>query len=397
VNLSDSKLREAAPVWRRRLPHPWLLLLALQVGLGQSVVVVLLPVLATRCGVSFEALAAILAAGALAFLVAAPLFGRLSDRIGRHRVLMLAAGGIAAGQVAFGVTAQAAAWGLLPAAIVLMGLVSGRIAYAAAAAGAMPVAQAYVADLAAPENRLGALAWLSAGTTTGRLLAPPLAALATLIAPFAALHLLSAVAIGIAVAVAGLRGQPGTVRSERDLPSRVPAGPVAAAMLVMLLVGTVQVSLGPWLEAGLGLHDMAASRWLGVLLGMAAAGTLAAQLLLLPRIKETRRAAFMVAACMLASGALLLELAAGRLVSIAGALLLGLGLGVTLPLCAVAVAGGGRAGTALGRLSAAQVLGHAAGAAAGGALLATGLSAAALGPALMLLASIAFAAGARKA
>jgi MFS family permease len=74
------------------------------------VVVVLLPVLATRCGLSFEALAAILAAGAPAFLVAAPLFGGLSDRIGRSRVLMLAAGGIAAGQVVFGVTAQTAAW-----------------------------------------------------------------------------------------------------------------------------------------------------------------------------------------------------------------------------------------------------------------------------------------------
>ena len=121
ANLSYSKRHKAAWRWHRRLPQPPLLLLALQVGLGQSVVVVLLPVLATRCGVSFEALAAILAAGALAFLVAAPLFGRLSDRIGRSRVLMLAAGGIAAGQAVFGATAQAAAWGLLPVALVLIG------------------------------------------------------------------------------------------------------------------------------------------------------------------------------------------------------------------------------------------------------------------------------------
>ena len=124
-------------------------------------VVVLLPLLATRCGVSFEALAAILAAGALAFLVAAPLLGRLSDRVGRPRVLMLAAGGIAAGQLIFAATAQAAAWGLLPFAIVRAGLASGRIAYAAAAAGAMLVAQAHLADVVTPQERLGALAWLA--------------------------------------------------------------------------------------------------------------------------------------------------------------------------------------------------------------------------------------------
>ena len=256
---------------------------------------VLLPVLATRCGVSFEALAAILAAGALAFLVAAPLFGRLSDRIGRSRVLMLAAGGIAAGQAVFGATAQAAAWGLLPVALVLIGLASGRIAYAAAAAGAMPVAQAHVADVVTPQERLGALASLGAATTTGRLLAPPLAALATLISPFAPLHLLSLVALGTAIAVARLPGRQSAVRSGIGVPSRALPGPVAAAMLVMLLVGMVQVSLGPWLEAGLGLQDLAASRWLGVLLGLAAAGALAAQLLVVPRVAGSRLAAFVVA------------------------------------------------------------------------------------------------------
>jgi MFS family permease len=370
-------------------------LLALQVGLGQSVVVVLLPVLATRCGVSFEALAAILAAGALAFLVAAPLFGRLSDRIGRSRVLMLAAGGVAAGQVVFGVTAQTAAWGLLPAALVLAGLASGRIAYAAAAAGAMPVAQAHLADVVTPQERLGALASLSAAATAGRLLAPPLAALATLISPFAPLHLLSVVALGTALAISRLRWHQQAI-GPRAPPVPAPAAPMVAAMLVMTLLGIVQVSLGPWLEAGLGLRDLAASRWLGVLLAIAAAGTLAAQLLMVPRIGASRRAAFLVGGSMLAAGTLMLELAAGWRVSIAGATLFGLGLGVALPLCAAAVVGSSQAGSALGRLGAAQVLGQAAGAGAGGMLLMAGAGTAVVAPVLMLLAFIAFAIHGRK-
>jgi hypothetical protein len=99
----------------------------------------------------------------------------------------------------------------------------------------------------------------------------------------------------------------------------------------------------------------------------------------------------MVAGIVLASGALLLELATVRIVSVAGALLFGLGLGVTLPLCAAAVAGSGQAGVALGRLSAAQVLGQAAGAAAGGMSLAAATGTVMAGPALILLALLAFA------
>ena len=166
---------------------------------------------------------------------------------------------------------------------------------------------------------------------------------------------------------------------------------MAAAMLIMLLVGIVQVSLGPWLEAGLGLRDLAASRWLSALLGVAAAAALAAQLLLVPRLRNSRSAAFPIAAGVLAAGALMLELAGTWMVSVVGAAIFGFGLGIGLPTCANAVAEGGQAGKALGRLAAAQVLGHAAGAAVGGVLLAAQLDIAPLAPVPMLLASIAFA------
>jgi hypothetical protein len=99
---------------------------------------------------------------------------------------------------------------------------------------------------------------------------------------------------------------------------------------------------------------------------------------------------------MLAAGTLMLELAAGWRVSIAGATLFGLGLGVALPLCAAAVVGSSQAGSALGRLGAAQVLGQAAGAGAGGMLLMAGAGTAVVAPVLMLLAFIAFAIHGRK-
>ena len=117
---------------------------------------------------------------------------------------------------------------------------------------------------------------------------------------------------------------------------------------------------------------------------------------MVPRIGASRRAAFLLTGGMLAAGTLMLELAAGWTLSIAGAILFGLGLGVALPLCAAAVAGSSQAGSALGRLGAAQVLGQAAGAGAGGMLLMAGAGTAVVAPVLMLLAFIAFAIHGRK-
>jgi MFS family permease len=96
---------------------------------------------------------------AVAQLVSAPLWGRVSDKIGRRPALMIGLGGSV---VAYLVFAFANSLELL----VLCRLVQG------AGGGTVGVVQAYVADATKPQDRAKALGWVSAATNAGVAMGP---------------------------------------------------------------------------------------------------------------------------------------------------------------------------------------------------------------------------------
>lgn len=100
----------------------------------------------------------------LAQLLSAPAWGRLSDRIGRRPVLMIA---VSASGLAFAVLAFADSLWLLLLSRVVQG----------AGGGTVGVIQAYVADTVEPTQRTRALGWLSAATNLGVALGPALGSL----------------------------------------------------------------------------------------------------------------------------------------------------------------------------------------------------------------------------
>jgi MFS family permease len=96
-------------------------------------------------------------------LLCAPLWGRLSDRVGRRPVLLVSLFASAAGFVILGLADSL--WLLL-----LSRVVQG------AGGGTVGVVQAYVADSVEPAQRTRALGWLSAATNLGVALGPYLGA-----------------------------------------------------------------------------------------------------------------------------------------------------------------------------------------------------------------------------
>jgi multidrug resistance protein len=101
---------------------------------------------------------------ALAQLISAPLWGRISDRYGRRPALIA---GLAFSVVAYVIFSYAAAlWVLL-----LSRVVQG------AGGGTTGVIQAYVADATEPENRARSLGWISAATSLGVAIGPVLGSL----------------------------------------------------------------------------------------------------------------------------------------------------------------------------------------------------------------------------
>ena len=105
------------------------------------------------------AVALLITTFAVAQLVSAPAWGRVSDKIGRRPALLI---GLGASVVAYVVFAFAHSLELL----VLCRFVQG------AGGGTVGVVQAYVADATRPQDRAKALGWVSAATNAGVAMGP---------------------------------------------------------------------------------------------------------------------------------------------------------------------------------------------------------------------------------
>jgi len=129
--------------------------------LGFGVIVPLVPYMADRFGAAPWVTTSILGSYSLCQLIAAPLWGKLSDRYGRRRIL---ASSMAGACLSYLVLAFAPnlAWLLL--ARMLSGFMAGNIS----------AAMAYAADVSAPEQRARALGTVGAAIALGFMIGPAL-------------------------------------------------------------------------------------------------------------------------------------------------------------------------------------------------------------------------------
>lgn len=134
--------------------------------IGLMIVLPLLPFYALRLHASPETIGQLVASYAIAQLIAAPLWGRVSDRYGRRPALLI---GLLASCIAYVVFGLAHTIWLLFASRIVQG----------AGGGTTGVAQAYVADSIRPAERAKALGWLSAATSAGVVVGPALGSLVT--------------------------------------------------------------------------------------------------------------------------------------------------------------------------------------------------------------------------
>lgn len=132
--------------------------------IGLMMVIPLLPYYAKDLGANASVIGFLVAAFPVAQLTSSPLWGRVSDRYGRRPALMI---GLAASAVAYVIFGLARALPLLFLSRIAQGLGGGTTG----------VAQAYVADTMAPQERAKALGWLSAATSAAVLIGPGLGSL----------------------------------------------------------------------------------------------------------------------------------------------------------------------------------------------------------------------------
>jgi MFS transporter, DHA1 family, tetracycline resistance protein len=158
--------------------------------LGFGILIPLVPYMAERFGTAPQYITPILGSYSLCQLLAAPVWGRLSDRFGRRPVLMTSLAGACLSYVLLG-CARSVGWLLVSR--MLAGVMAGNIA----------AAFAYASDVSAPERRAATLGLVGAaigigftlGQPIGGLLAGADAARANFVAPAVVSAGLSLVAI----------------------------------------------------------------------------------------------------------------------------------------------------------------------------------------------------------
>ena len=140
---------------------PILFLIVFTDLVGFGLVIPLLPFYAERFAASPLQMTMLFATYSLMSMMTAPLWGRLSDRVGRRPVLMAS------------MAAAALAYLWLAFATGLWMLFAAR-AFAGACAGNIAAAQAYIADVTAPEQRAKGMGMIGAAFGLGFIIGPVL-------------------------------------------------------------------------------------------------------------------------------------------------------------------------------------------------------------------------------
>jgi DHA1 family tetracycline resistance protein-like MFS transporter len=132
--------------------------------LGFGVIVPLIPYIGSRFDASPALITAILGVHALCQLIAAPVWGRLSDRYGRRPILMFSLAGAC---VSYAILGFAPDIGWVLASRVLGGLMAGNIS----------AAMAYASDISTPQDRAKALGTIGAAIGIGFMMGPAIGGL----------------------------------------------------------------------------------------------------------------------------------------------------------------------------------------------------------------------------
>ncbi|MEH7098419.1 MFS transporter [Neobacillus vireti] len=143
---------------KRALPILFLVMFLVMVGFG--IIIPVLPFYAQEIGATPTELGLLMAVYSLMQLIFAPIWGQVSDKIGRKPVMMLGIAGLA---LSFFIQAISTQLWMLFAARILGGILSSAN---------MPTAMAYVADITTEENRGKGMGIIGAATGLGFVFGP---------------------------------------------------------------------------------------------------------------------------------------------------------------------------------------------------------------------------------
>ena len=319
-----------------------LLTALISVGFGFTVLFAILGPLGREVGMSELQISSIIAASSLVVFLASPRWGRLSDRWGRKRVMVIGLFGYACGNFLFASVFHLTLIGaLLPLAGYLL-LMLTRVMHASVMSAIMPASSAYMADITSVATRTKGMGAVGAANNFGSILGPALGGLLAGITLLTPLWFASAVAITTALFVIFLlpdipKVAPSTGQSRGTASQKL--GYFDPRILPYIIVGAlmfmgmalVQQTLAFRFQDVLGLTAVETAQTFGIAMGCSAAASLVSQIGLMQRINLTPFQWLRVALPILAIAFACLALADTRNLMITAMVLQGAGMGLAGP------------------------------------------------------------------
>lgn len=145
-------------------------------SMGQTVLFALAGPVARDIGLSEFQVGMIVASAAVVFVIASPIWGRISDRWGRKRVIVFGLTSYGIVSILFALALRSGLDGITAATTTFFLLLMLRMTYAALGGGIQPAATGFMADVSSKENRSAAVALIGASFGLGSILGPAAAA-----------------------------------------------------------------------------------------------------------------------------------------------------------------------------------------------------------------------------
>lgn len=154
-------------------------------GMGFTVLFPVLAPLGRELGLQDFQITSIISISSLTVFLSSPHWGRLSDRYGRRRVMLIGVFGFSMGTIIFNTVLNLGLSGWLLGTPLFICLIVARVTHASLMSAGMPAATAYMADITDVSNRTKGMGAAGAANNIGSILGPALAGLAviSLLAP----------------------------------------------------------------------------------------------------------------------------------------------------------------------------------------------------------------------
>jgi MFS family permease len=270
-----------------------LILALMATGMGQSLVFAILAPLGREVHLGELQITSVIALSALIFGLAAPRWGRFSDRIGRKPVIITGLVGYATGTLLFTSVFYAGLTGLLSGALLYGILLLTRCSQSIVMSATGPASAAYAADHTSREQRTRTMARLGTANSMGTIIGPAVSgALATfgLLAP-----LYFAAALAAVAAVVVWRKLPVTSGAAhttgRNPGPKLRYSDRRIALLLVTAVGvfvgfsSIQQTLGFQLQDKLHLSGIETAQMTGAALMVSATFTFLVQVTVMQRLQ----------------------------------------------------------------------------------------------------------------